>query len=234
MVLDIAFTGMVRLVSLTSQFEGAGLFAAVNRNTDRAGLSFGLIQWAQKPGRLRELLQAFSDRERALYVQIFGGGDEVLAQSLLTHTAGTRGGTDASGHTLDPRFDLVSDEWVSRFREAGTTPALQRVQLDCASAAFTTALTRLQLVAPQLHSERAVAFMLDVANQHGDGGAADILRTVMRPGIAEADLLLAVERESVARVQRQFGDGAEVRSTENRRSAFRTTTLLSDAALVMV
>src|SRR5687767_15871744 len=44
LVLDLSFDGMVRLVSITSQFEGAGMFAAINRNTDRAGLSFGLIQ----------------------------------------------------------------------------------------------------------------------------------------------------------------------------------------------
>jgi peptidoglycan hydrolase-like protein with peptidoglycan-binding domain len=233
LVLDVAFTGLARLVSLTSQFEGAGLFAAVNRNTDRAGLSFGLIQWAQKPGRLHELLQMFSDREPALFTQIFGRGDAAVARGLLAHTAALRGGTDAGGHTVDPRFDLVSDDWVARFREAGASPALQRVQLDCASAAFLKSLSRLQLVAPQLHSERAIAFMLDVANQHGDGGAADILRTVQHPAMSQAELLMAVEQESVARVRKQFGDGPEVRSTASRRSAFRTTALLSDEPLAI-
>jgi len=233
MVLDIGFTGMARLVSLTSQFEGAGLFAAVNRNTDRAGLSFGLIQWAQKPGRLHELLQAFSDREPEQFTRIFGGGDAALARGLLVHTAAARGGTDAGGRTVDPRFDLVSNDWVARFREAGASLELQRVQLDCASAAFMKSLTRLQLVAPQLHSERAIAFMLDVANQHGDGGAADILRTVQRPAMLEAELLMAVQLESTARVRKQFGDGAEMRSTASRREAFRTTALLSDQPLVV-
>jgi len=51
LVLDFAYEGMTRLMSLTSQFEGAGLFTAFNANTDGAGVSFGLIQWAQHRSR---------------------------------------------------------------------------------------------------------------------------------------------------------------------------------------
>src|SRR5262249_13549521 len=87
LVLDVAYSGFVRLVGLTSQFEGAGLFTAFNRNTDRAGLSYGLIQWAQKPRRLNELLGAFQSREPSLFVQVFGAGDAAVAQGLITHTA---------------------------------------------------------------------------------------------------------------------------------------------------
>ena len=226
-VLDIAFTGMIRLVSITSQFEGAGLFAAINRNTDRAGLSFGLIQWAQKPGRLNELLRAFQSREPSLFVQILGGGDRAAAQGLIDHTARPRGGTDSSGSTTDLQFDLIRTPWDQRFIDAGKSPVFQRVQLDVAVADFTRSFTRLQVFAPQIRSERGIAFMLDVANQHGDNGAQDIARTVQRPGMSEADLLAAVLQESVARVRAQYGDGPEVDSTRSRREAFRTTALLS-------
>ena len=41
LALDFVFTGMVRLMGLTTAFEGAGLFSALNRNRDRAGLSLG-------------------------------------------------------------------------------------------------------------------------------------------------------------------------------------------------
>src|SRR4051812_24943288 len=78
LVLDVGFTGMARLVSLTSRFEGAGLLVALNRNTDGAGLSFGLIQWAQKPGRLNEILRAFEAAQQTRFVQIFGGGSADL------------------------------------------------------------------------------------------------------------------------------------------------------------
>jgi peptidoglycan hydrolase-like protein with peptidoglycan-binding domain len=233
LVMDVPFTGIVRLVSLTSQFEGAGRFAAINRNTDRAGLSFGLIQWAQKPGRLNELLRAFQSREQALFVQVLGGGDAAVAQGLIAHTAKTRGGTDANGTTTDPRFDLVDDLWVERFTQAGKRLELQRVQLDVAAADFEKSFARLQVYAPQIRSERGVAFMLDVANQHGDGGAEAIFRHVQRPGLAEADLLAAVQQESVARVRTQFGEGDKAESTFNRREAFRTRTLLSEDAVAV-
>jgi peptidoglycan hydrolase-like protein with peptidoglycan-binding domain len=231
LVLDMTFAGMIRLVSLTSQFEGAGRFAAINRNSDRAGLSFGLIQWAQKPRRLNELVRAFQTRQPSLFVQIFGNGDAALAQQLIAHTAKENGGVDKAGATTDPAFDLIRPPWDERFLTAGRTLELQRVQLDLAVSAFSTSLAHLQTHAPQIHSERGVAFMLDVANQHGDGGAQSILNAVQRPGLSEPELLLAVQQESVARVRAQFGDGPEVTSTTRRREAFRTTALLSDGPL---
>jgi peptidoglycan hydrolase-like protein with peptidoglycan-binding domain len=233
LVLDIAFTGMVRVMSLTSQFEGAGLFTAVNANTDKAGLSFGLIQWAQKPGRLHELLVAFQAAQPGPFVQILCAGDPAAAGRLLAHTATTRGGTDETGETTDPQFDLVRDPWKGRFLDAGRDRALQRVQVDTALAAFSKSLTSLRRFAPQIRSERGVAFMLDVANQHGDAGAESIFNKVNTPGMAEPDVLAAVQQESVARVRAQFGEGPEVRSTQNRREVFRTTAILSDEPLVV-
>jgi hypothetical protein len=234
LVLDLTYAGMLRLVSITSQFEGAGMFAAMNRNTDRAGLSFGLIQWAQKPLRLNELLRAFHRLEPAEFVRIFGGGDAALAQALMTHTAKKRGGTDDTGVTVDPGFDLIAPPWDRRFVDAGMATKLQRVQLDLAVEDFTRSFARLQTAAPQIRSERGIAFMLDVANQHGDRGARDIVRIVQKPGMSETDLLLAVQNESVRRVRLQFGEGRpEVASTQNRREAFRTTALLSDDALML-
>ena len=88
LVLDVAFAGMVRVMSLTSQFEGAGLFIAMNRNTDKAGLSFGLIQWAQKPRRLNELLRAFQAGDPDLFVQIFGAAiDEIFIDARFRREA---------------------------------------------------------------------------------------------------------------------------------------------------
>jgi peptidoglycan hydrolase-like protein with peptidoglycan-binding domain len=233
LVLDLLFTGMVRLASLTSQFEGAGRFAVLNLNTDRAGLSFGLIQWAQKPGRLNEILRAFQSAQLQPFVQIFGDGDQALATGLITHTSKSNGGVNDNGQTTDAKFDLIKEPWVSRFRAAGRDPALQRAQIDTALTDFRTSLQRLQAFAPQIRSERGVAFMLDLANQHGDGGAKSIFTKVQRPGMSEAELLTAVENESVARVREQFKNHANgesiVASTQSRREAFRTSPLLSDA-----
>ncbi|MEK7753633.1 MAG: peptidoglycan-binding domain-containing protein [Acidobacteriota bacterium] len=229
LVLDFSWAGFVRLVSLTAQFEAAGRFTAVNGNTDKAGLSFGLIQWAQKPGRLAELLRAFFAADAARFVEVFGAGDAALAKALIAHTSKPRGGTDAVGCTKDPRFDLVREPWLARFLTAGRDCPWQRVQMNQAILAYRVSFDRIRAFAPAVRGERAIAFLLDLSNQHGDAGAQSICKASLRPGISEADLLAKMEAESVARVRRQFGDGAVVESTRARRQTFRESALLSDA-----
>jgi peptidoglycan hydrolase-like protein with peptidoglycan-binding domain len=228
LVLDLMFQGLTRVMSLTSQFEGAGMFGAINLNTDKAGLSYGLIQWAQKPGRLHEILSAFQQQEPAAFVQILGGGSQTVADGLVRHTAKPQGGVDSNGKTTDPQLDLIQEPWKTRFLNAALDRSLQKVQMSTALADFSESLRQVQGFAPQLRSERAIAFMLDLANQFGNGGARSVFTTAARPGMSEAQLLQALEDESVARVQRQFGSGSIVQSTRNRREAFRTSRLLSD------
>jgi peptidoglycan hydrolase-like protein with peptidoglycan-binding domain len=230
LVLDVPFTGLTRLMCLTAQFEGSGRFAAHTRNRDRAGLSFGLIQWAQSATRLNELLRAFRAAQPQRFVEIFGGGDADLAQRLIDHTAKPRGGTTKDGRSTDPAFELSEEPWTSRFRQAALDPALQRVQLASALAAFRTSLAAIRAFAPQVRSERAVAFLLDVANQHGDEGARSIFDAVGGSGLAEPQLLEAMEQESVRRVTAKFGAGSdEAQSTAERRRAIRTSPFISDA-----
>ncbi len=228
LVLDLPFERMIRLVSLTAQFEGSGSFAAINPNSDGAGLSFGLIQWAQKPGRLHELLCAFRDLRPNEFLEILAEEDEALAGGLIEHSAKPRGGTRKGGTTTDPAFDLTSDPWRTRFHKAGLNPELQKVQVLCARDAFIRSYRKLKKYASGLRSERAIAFMLDLANQHGDGGSRNIFEHVFRPILSEPELLLALQNESVARVRHQFGSGPETSSTRIRREAFRTSPLLSD------
>jgi len=233
LTLDFPFTGMLRVMSITTEFEGGGRFAAQNRNTDRAGLSYGLIQWAQKPRRLHEIVAAFQTDEPQLFTTVFGDGDANLAQRLVAHTNKANGGVTAGGVTTDPAFNLVADPWTSRFRRAAMTPALQRVQVRTALSDFTNSFQILQGFAPQINSERGVAFMLDVANQHGDAGARSIFNTVhqAQPNLTGPALLLALQNESVRRLAAQFGaNSPEANGTRARREAFRTTPLLSDSA----
>ena len=232
LTLDFPFTGMLRVMSITTEFEGGGRFAAQNRNTDRAGLSYGLIQWAQRPGRLHDIVSAFQTEEPQLFASVFGDGDANLAQRMVAHTNRPNGGVNANGTTTNPAFNLISNPWTGRFSQAALAPALQKVQVRTALAAFNGSFEFLQGFAGGIIiSERGVAFMLDVANQHGDGGARSIFRTVRQaqPNLSGADLLTALANESVRRVAAQFGaNSPEARSTRNRRDAFRLTPLLSD------
>jgi peptidoglycan hydrolase-like protein with peptidoglycan-binding domain len=106
LVLQVAFLGMTRLMSLTSQFEGAGRFTARNRNSDRAGLSFGLIQWAQRPGRLTELLTAFQQHQGAAFAAVFGDGDGGLA-GLSGAQPGASGLRRVDGSSIAVTFSLA-------------------------------------------------------------------------------------------------------------------------------
>lgn len=224
LVLGNPYAGMYRVLSLVAQMEGAGRFAALNLNTDQAGLSFGLIQWAQRPGRLVEILKAFRDADGNTFVQIFGNGDAGVAGDLLAHVSRKNGGVIfETGATVDPAFDLVAPPWTDRFQAAALLPLFQTVQVRTAVAAFEQSRRTLQSFAPVLASERAISFMIDVANQFGDRGARNLFNSVNQPGMTEPDVLDAIAGESVKRMPDRFKGGVRA-----RRDMFLNTALLSD------
>ncbi len=199
LVLELAFTGMLRLAGWTAHFEGDGLFTAVNPNTDGAGVSFGLLQWTEKSGRLGELLREFEREEPRVFAEIF------------------------EDRSLRQRYLLA----------AGRDRRLQRVQARVAARDFRLSWERLRPEAPQARSERAAGFLLDLANQHGIGGAVRMIRRAGGARPSEEDLLATLEDESVALVERialPNGDAA-VKATVARRRWFRTSQLLSSEPL---
>ena len=230
LALDLPVTSTSYLVTLTALWEANARFARLNRNTDRAGLSFGLIQWAQSPGRLHQILTAFHDADPARFAAHFGDA----AAGLLAHTAKPNGGVDAAGNSTDPNFNLVADPWTGRFTAAGLDPVFQKVQVSSAAADAQSAYERLKDHADLIRSQRGVGFLLDVANQHGPAGALNIYTAVSAPGLTEPALLQRMRDESVRRVGAQFGAGSnEAQSTASRRDWFRTTTVLSDGGFAL-
>ena len=235
LVLGVPLTGMLRVLTLTAMMEGVGKFAAVNPNTDKAGMSFGLIQWAQKPGRLKDILMAFEKAAHDDFVSIFAPADAALAQRLLLHVAKPSGGVDPNtGITTDPAFNLVASPWVERFRQSALHPLFQRVQVTLANEAFLASFQKMQQYAPLIRSQRGVAFMLDVANQFGDGsvvkpagkpdrGLAGLYRKVFRTNITEPELLSGIAEETVAAMPDNLKVGVRA-----RRDLFLKTTLLTD------
>jgi hypothetical protein len=223
--LDFEYGPLLGLMALTCLFESGGRFACLNLNTDRQGLSFGIIQWAQRPGRLHEILKAFQDEELAVFEELGG------SPGLVAWTARPNGGVDpATGVALQSAWSLVDEPWKGRFAGMGRRSELQKVQVQTAQSDFRASLEVLRAPMPLISSQRGFAFALDVANQHGDGGARKIYQSVVRPGMNEAEALAAMERESVRRVAVQYGPGSpEAASTANRRAFFRTTPYLSDA-----
>jgi len=64
------------------------------------GLSYGVIQYSQDSGSLGSVLQKMQAKNPRKFIEIFGGGDKIIAQNLITLT--TTG-----------RPDLVNDESIS-------------------------------------------------------------------------------------------------------------------------
>ncbi len=213
---------LLKMLSLVSQMEGLGRFAVLNLNTDGAGLSFGVIQWAQRPGRLGEILEAFKAADAAQFSAIFGAGDSSAAARLLAHVGKRNGGVDSAGRSIDPVFELTSEPWPSRFRQAALSPVFQSAQIQTALAAFTQSLTLIRANVPEVRTGRGVAFLLDVANQFGDAGVSRLCAKSRGPG--ESGLIHAVADATVAAVPEGLKTGVRA-----RRDAFLTTRWLSDA-----
>jgi peptidoglycan hydrolase-like protein with peptidoglycan-binding domain len=230
LALDVEVGAMTYLMTLTGLWEADAKFALLNLNTDRAGLSFGVIQWAQKPGRLKEVLDAFHDADPVRFADCFGG---LVASRMLMHVAKQHGGLDLNtGKTMDPDFDLVAEPWAGRFKKCGLDPFFQRIQVTLATNDAQSAFDAMKSRAPVIGSERGIGFLLDTANQHGPNGAVSIYEAVARQGMVEREVLKAMRDESVRRVSTQFGPiSAEAQSTASRRDWFLSTTVLSDAAL---
>jgi peptidoglycan hydrolase-like protein with peptidoglycan-binding domain len=227
--LDVEVGAMTYLMTLTGLWEANAKFALLNLNTDRAGLSFGVIQWAQKPGRLKEVLDAFHDADPARFADCFGG---LVASRMLIHVAKTNGGVDEhTGKTIDPDFDLVADPWAGRFKNCGLDPFFQRIQVTLATSDAQSAFDAMKSHTPLIASERGIGFLLDTANQHGSQGALSIYGAVVRQGMDEVAVLKAMRDESVRRLSAQYGPtSAEAQSTTSRRDWFLTTPVLSDSA----
>lgn len=235
LALDVRMTGLMKVLSFVTLAEGAGKFAAFNENTDGQGLSYGLIQWAQRPGRLREIVGAFRDSQPVLFNGIFGGG----ANEMIAHTAKVKGGVNynsadpkdpTNGTTTDENFNLIRPPWKERFANASLSVPLQKIQVEIARQAFAAQIASLRTYATNIRSERGFAFMIDLGNQHGISGAQSVYQAVVTAAVTEDEALAKVADESHRRVRNQYGEGsAEERGTRERRDFFRTTTLLSTA-----
>ena len=137
-------------------------------------------------------MQAFSDADAGAFLTIFGGGDAAVASGLLQHTALPQGGVDASGNSVDGTFELTEDPWPARFQAAALSTNSQKVQVKMALTALQNSLAAIPAYTPEFITERAIAFMLDVANQFGDAGAKSLFVATKEDNQSLADHLSAI------------------------------------------
>jgi hypothetical protein len=220
LVLDTAFTSVHRFVWLTSLFETGGSFQTLNLNTDACGVSFGILQWSQKPGQLHRFLQACHDRVPGEWTRIMGD------DSILAYTAKPNGGVGANGVAIDPAFELTKDPWKSRLEALGASLIVQRVQLGLAAETYGAELAQERAYVLPTTSQRGFAFLLDLVNQFGPSRVEQHYQEAAKASPNEADILQTLENVFVGIARPEFQP--QVRA---RRQFFRTTKLLSDAPM---
>jgi len=226
LVLDVAFTPILRFVWLTSLFETGGVFENLNLNMDQCGVSFGILQWSQKAGQLHRILQSCRTREPAEWTRIMADHGITSGNALVDYTATANGGLNARGWAIDPAFELTKDPWRIMLVTLGASQPMQRVQLELASETYSVELARVTAYAGSDTSERVVAFLLDLANQFGPARVEEQYKRAAQPGVSESAILKSMEDAFIALARLQFQP--QVRA---RREFFRTTKQLSDEPL---
>lgn len=239
--------GILKVMSLVSIFEGG--FATLGRNKDGVGLSYGIIQWNQRDERLAQIVGEFKSKQLELFKQSFGNNkaDEMLAHIRDNEHGGVIKKTDPkdpeNGKTIHPQglFELfkprrppllppIDLSWDELFIKAGRIKEFQKIQVRFAVANF----RRIKIfingyAAAKISSQRGIAFMVDLSNQHGEGGARGIFQTVVTAPMNELQALEAMKTESIIRIVAQHGESFRKSATE-RRTFFIETKHLKNTA----
>ena len=157
---------IARVIARVTHHEGG--YDSLNRNTDGAGLSFGILQWAQKPGSLGTLLNAMAQSDPAAFTRIFGPSWQQL---LTTTTAGSL--APVAGEVLWKR------PWTTRFKEAGRYEVFRAVQRRTAQQGihFRGAVDAARILG--IATERSMALFFDTAVQQGPGAATKVARQAL-------------------------------------------------------
>jgi hypothetical protein len=126
---------------------------------------------------------------------------------------------------------LNREPWVSRFKEAGKEPAFQAIQLREYSDLYLSFGNELPQFAPEIKTERGVAFMLDLAFNVGTRNAKNFFLQAKAAGPTqnEIELLRRIAEISVENIRRRLREIAPAIS--RRRQMFLTTPFFSDKEL---
>ena len=197
---------MDRVIERVSEHEGR--YDSLNRDTDGAGLSYGILQWTQKTGDLAVLLAAMFEADANAFKRIFGPKWAELLE--LTK--------NQSREPLDGGV-LWKDPWVDRFREAGRYPVFQAVQRKLARKGvhFRGAVDVSKIMG--VATERAMALFFDTAVQQGAGASRQVARRVKahfeqqgRTSVPYGELLRAYAQGAADRLRRTTDPKSQPRS----------------------
>ena len=190
-----------RIIDRTSKYEGN--YTSLNRNTDGAGLSFGFIQFAQKPGSLGGALQQMHDKNPEKFRNIFGPESDRLLSTTQSKDEATR-----------MSMPLWQEPWASRFQQAGADPEFQGVQRDRARKQYFEPMMR-SANYYGIKSERGLSMLYDTAVQQGVGGLERVMReaAAQRPAGASEKEFLGIVANTAANNAGRWHDAVLRRRT---------------------
>ena len=147
-----------RVITRVSKHEGK--HDSLNLNLDGAGLSFGIIQWAQIVGNLGKLLTAMQQADPAAFAVTFGPHWQQLL--AVTNAASRSARLAPVGGVV-----LWREPWVSRFRQAGNTSVFIKVQNQVAAQGhhWLGAVQAARILG--IATERSLALLYDTSVQQG-------------------------------------------------------------------
>ncbi|MCE9553058.1 MAG: peptidoglycan-binding protein [Planctomycetes bacterium] len=178
--LEIADAVICRVLTLISSWEehaATGGFCNWKpqdaADKPQTGLSFGILQWTHGSARLGTLLEDF-EQNAALFSSCFGySGQDATA--MVNHAKGGEAVLKANGDPVSTSMDKFNFQkrvpWKAKFVTAGSSTAYQVKQVERALADLRAIHTSKKAVWTKITSQRGWGFMLDFANQFGEGGA---------------------------------------------------------------
>jgi hypothetical protein len=226
--------------------EGTKFNTVLNTRDD---LQFGLASWGLRIGNLKKLLLRFQKEAPETFTRIFGKGgpDEfkrfisylnssvpwVSPRSRAEQKMFEDDVTDtATGTNTSQEIELTEEPWLSRLKEAGNDPKLQAIQYQEYSKDYLQFLARLKEIAPNIKSERGIAFMLDLKYQMGSNAAIRMIEKSKRQlgsKGSEAALLESIKNLSVEMMERRRSNFT--RAVKMRRENFLNSPYFSDKEL---
>lgn len=138
-----------------SSMEDERLYTRCNQNTDGCGLSYGCIQFAQKPGVLGTYLKKCKERDESKLQEIFGADLQAMIDALTSASEATRMSVEAWKEPL-----------LSKFKLLGKHQPFQQAQIILAMKNYINPWI-MKAMEYGVKSPRGLAMMFDSAVQHG-------------------------------------------------------------------
>ncbi len=197
-----------RCLQLTAHFEGHGFTRAAG-NWDDAGLTWGIIGFTLKFGKVQQILREAARREpAAVRASLVGLNDDLLG--MLDAPLSDQMSW-ADGISEPPRKHSLREPWRSAFVRLGELPVVREIQLRMAhDDYFVPALATARR--NRLTTEQGVALCFDIHVQNGgidQGDAAAIAAGLPSLPAGDEQALRVLIANSVA---------------DNARAAFREDT----------